>query len=115
MNKYTAKNFRYTSVGWVVDVRYDGAMQDVSIPAYDINAQDCRNFDAVYRTSKTLPYIAQWGQVFEIGDRAEQKRQAAEIAADAEWLDTDASPKLPQIVGGVSSPEWWDAQEERSL
>lgn len=35
-----------------------------------------------------------------------------ESADTLDWLGSDAGP---QIVNGVSSPEWWDAQEERSL
>jgi hypothetical protein len=54
--------------------------------------------------------------------QTEAQRQAAEIAVDAEWLAEATAEHadwledhLPHLVNGVSSLEWWDAQEERPL
>lgn len=113
---YTGKSFRYTAHGWFLDVIHDDAVLPVSIQAYKINAADCRNFDAVYRTHKRLPYDASVGDVFEIvgADVTEQKRQADEIAADNDWLGEvtarqygDADLTKPRMIVTKSFAERW--------
>lgn len=44
---------------------------------------------------------------------AESEQQVRDIFADCEVLNVESIE--PCIVDGVSSKEWWDAQEERSL
>ena len=101
---YTAKNFRYTFGGWVVDVRHDGATLNTSIPAYDINAADCRNFDALYRTQKTLPYNPRFGQVVDVvNETAEVNAELAVLTPTTTEADAD---DLRTIIETLDTADW---------
>ena len=88
---YTAINYRYTQEGWVMDVSHNGASLPISIMMDKVNAADCTNFTEAYRAQKTLPYDAQFGDVFPVDDLE------AELQADAEWLDADTDPALDRL------------------
>ena len=59
-----------------------------------------------------LPADPEWEQ------KADDLLTIVEALDNGDWLQTataEHADLTPKIVDGVSSPEWWDAVEERSL